>query len=179
MAGHYSVQRGMPSSQTSDTERAAKIGRAVGFLVLGLLVSAFTAVCTFEIIRQLWFQDVGRSATECRAGLARLTHALERARSAGHRVQTGGNTGALARFRASLDPAWEDKTAVAQACRGDPRSSHALKQIEQLRYAEERAVRYEARSLSRQRRQVQKSLSELGLSSPYGRAPAPSSTRAP
>ena len=157
------LQRFPNMKAAPEVERASRAGRRAGYLVLGVLVSAFTAVCALEIIRQVWFHESGPEQADCRAGLLRLVQAVDRARAAAIATQLSDDQAALARFRHSLDPEWELKSAVAAACKGDPKTSNALKQIEQLRYAEEHAVRYEARNLSRQRHRVERTLSELGL----------------
>lgn len=133
--------------------------------MLGVLVTGFTAVCTVEILGQVWFQEVKSTKLDCRSGLLGLVQAVDRARTAvGKAPVSGGPSAALAVFRSSLEPEWSDREAVALVCQQNPTTSKALKQIEQLRYAEEHAVRYEAHNLSRQRRLVQDLLEELGLS---------------
>ena len=69
----------------------------------------------------------------------------------------------MAAFRRALEPEWHERASLSTACRGDKSGLRALKQIDQLRYAEEHAVRYEARNLSRHRREVERMLQELGL----------------
>jgi hypothetical protein len=166
------LQRFPNMKSAPEVEHASRAGRRAGYVVLGILVSAFTAVCALEIIQQVWFHDAGPQQADCRAGLLRLIGAVDRARAAAMTTQVGDDEAALARFRSSLDPEWEAKAAVTAACKADPKTMNALKQIEQLRYAEEHAVRYEARNLSRQRRQVERTLSELGLL-PAPRHPLP------
>jgi len=154
----------MPSPPAPPNERASQIGRRAGYLLLGLLVSAFTAVCTFEIIGQVWFPRVESAQSDCRLGIERLVQALGRARSVAATVRNGSEAGAaVAEFRRTLDPEWHERPSLANACKGDAEGRLALKQIDQLRYAEEHAVRYEARNLSRLRREVERTLQELGL----------------
>ena len=154
----------MPSPSASSVAQAGRIGRRTGYLLLGALVTAFTTVCTLEIMGQVWFQEVRTTGLECRAGLQGLIQALERARENVGSVREAGNESAtLARFRDSLEPEWRARGAVSQACKSDHKSSKALQQIERLRYAEEHAVRYEAQNLARLRRRVQELLRELGI----------------
>ena len=154
----------MPSPPASPTERGGQIGRRAGYLLLGLLVSAFTAVCTFEIIGQVWFPKVESAQSNCHLGLQRLVQALDRARTVGADARNGSEAGpAVAAFRRALEPEWHERASLSTACRGDAPGLRALKQIDQLRYAEEHAVRYEARNLSRHRREVERMLQELGL----------------
>ncbi len=89
----------------------------------------------------------------CSDGLARLAHAVERAR----RVASGtdGEDAALADFRRALSPEWDDRDHIEDLCRPSAPSMAALDAIEQLRYAEEHAVRREAAELAPLRRRVQ------------------------
>jgi hypothetical protein len=154
----------MPSPPASPTERGGKIGRRAGYLLLGLLVSAFTAVCTVEIIGQVWFPKVGAAQNNCHLGVQRLVQGLNRARTIGATARNGSEAGpAVAAFRRALEPEWHERPSLSSACKGDAAGLRALKQIDQLRYAEEHAVRYEARNLSRHRREVERMLQELGL----------------
>lgn len=154
----------MPSPPASPSDRASQIGRRAGYLLLGLLVSAFTAVCTVEIIVQVWFPRVEGVQSDCRAGIQQLVQALGRARTVAATIQNGSEAGAaVTEFRKSLEPEWHERAALRAACEADAEGLRALKQIDQLRYAEEHAVRYEARNLSRLRREVERALQELGL----------------
>ena len=154
----------MPSPPASPLDRGSKIGRRAGYLLLGLLVSAFTAVCTFEIIGQVWFPPVASARSDCRVGIQRLVQALGRARMMAATLRNGSEAGAaVAEFRGSLEPEWHARASLKAACEGDAPGLRALTQIDQLRYAEEHAVRYEARNLSRHRREVERMLQELGL----------------
>lgn len=83
----------------------------------------------------------------------------------------------MAEFREALEPEWHDRAALATSCEGDPPAARALKRIEQLRYAEEHAVRYEAQNLSRHRREVEKMLEQLGLTASNPPLPQPSTER--
>ncbi len=89
----------------------------------------------------------------CPEGLSRLLGAVERAR----RVASGtdGEDAALADFRRALAPEWDDRDHIEDLCRPSASSMAALDAIEQLRYAEEHAVRREAAELAPLRRRVQ------------------------
>lgn len=165
----------MPSPPASPGEHGSQIGRRVGYLLLGLLVSAFTVVCTLEIMGQVWFPRVESAEGDCRGGIQRLVQALGRARSVATTVRNGGEAGAaVAEFRRSLEPEWRERATLGTVCEGDAKGLRALKQIDQLRYAEEHAVRYEARNLSRLRREVERALQELGLAAADSRSLSPS-----
>lgn len=134
-------------------EVARRLGRRLGLVVFGVLVSTFTIVCSLQIIRQVWFPDVLPFAPSCRAGIRELIAAVERARRAAA-AENGDETAALARFRAQLEPQWRNWRAVEHACAEDREAVRALREVVQLRYAEEHAVRYEAVDLARLRRRV-------------------------
>jgi hypothetical protein len=78
---------------------------------------------------------------------------VERARTAAS--VTDGEDAALDRFRRALQPDWDDRDHIEELCQPSPSSMAALDAIEQLRYAEEHAVRREAAELAPLRRRVQ------------------------
>jgi hypothetical protein len=129
---------------------AERIGRRVGFVVFGALVVYFTGVSSAQIIRQVWFPEVGSVPANCRESVRSLLRAVERARSAA--AAEDGETSALEKFRTSLNPEWRDHPGVERACQSDPEARAALVRVDRLRYAEEHAVRYEANELARRRR---------------------------
>jgi hypothetical protein len=147
------------------------------YLLLGLLVSAFTAVCTFEIIGQVWFPKVESSQSDCYLGIRHLVQALDRARTVG-RERAKWQRGRAGRRRVSACP----RARVARAgqpldrLQGQCSGLRALKQIDQLRYAEEHAVRYEARNLSRHRREVETDAAGARTCSPLTPISLPPST---
>jgi hypothetical protein len=73
----------------------------------------------------------------------------------------------LHRFRLALEPEWSQRTALDRRCRGDHQALRALAVVDELRYAEESAVRYESADLAHRRRQVQALEHEM-----FGSAPA-------
>ncbi len=89
----------------------------------------------------------------CSDGLSQLAGAVERARKVAS--GTDGEDAALADFRKALAPEWDDRDHIEDLCRPSASSMAALDAIEQLRYAEEHAVRREAAELAPLRRRVQ------------------------
>jgi hypothetical protein len=152
----------MPDASRTLSDKAEKRGRAAGYLVLGLLVTAFTAVCTVEIITQAWQEPENAPEISCRQGLSRLVRAHDRAREAALQ-EASGERAAVWAFRAALAPEWDHDAALGRRCARDPQNGAAFQEIEQLRYAEEHAVRYEATGLSRHRRRVSALKTTLGL----------------
>lgn len=136
------------------TDVARKRGRAVGIAVFAVIVTSFTAVCSAQILWQVWAPPVTHADIACRPGLEALLHAVRRARRAAA-ATTGGEREALGRFRTALNPEWTWRPALEDRCRQDTWGLKALREIERYRYAEEHAVRYEAASLSRQRQRME------------------------
>ncbi|HSC88975.1 MAG TPA: hypothetical protein VLC09_16950, partial [Polyangiaceae bacterium] len=133
---------------------------AVGFCALTLTVTSAT-----QIIRAVLFPPSEGPPISCRDGVTELYEATQRAVShAGQQID--GERAALAEFRRSVEPAWSHYGTIARACRGDARGEAALRSVELLRYAEERAVRYEALDLSRLRRATPAALAALPPSVP-------------
>ena len=139
-------------------QRAQRIGRRVGLGVFAVLVVAFTVVCSVEIIVQVWWpaaESAAAAATPaaCQPGLRGLIHALDRARDTAS--TTDGNERARVRsFRAALEPEWRALPAVASQCRLEERGPQMLRSVEELRYAEEAAVRSGSADLAPMRRRV-------------------------
>ena len=153
----------MPAdSSRSLTSKAERRGRAAGYLVLGLIVSAFTAVCTVEIITQAWAEPANPPKTSCRQGLQSLLSALDRAREAAAQ-QEGGAREAVSAFRGALGPEWDHHESLGRLCAADRQTQEAYQSIEQLRFAEEHAVRQQASDLSQYRRRVNQMKQTLGL----------------
>lgn len=132
-------------------ERARRTGLSAVFALSG----ALTLTCSIQIILEVFREAPHRPGLDCRAGVRALSNATERAqREAAARL--GGETDALAAFRAALDPEWSDARALRATCERaqDAEALRALRAVEVRRYAEERAVRYEAVGLSQARRRA-------------------------
>jgi hypothetical protein len=95
-----------------------------------------------------------------RAGRKQATRA-ETARNVAAQ-ETGGEQASLDAFRSSLAAAWQKRPALERACAGDARAEVMLREIDELRYAEEHAVRYEAVRLSPERKRATALAEELG-----------------
>jgi hypothetical protein len=123
-------------------------------VVFALLVGGFTAVCSTEIFIQVWAPATVPTEVSCQQGTQGLILALRRARGAAA-AETGGERAMLDRFRRALQPEWSHRAAIGRRCKGDREALKALAVIDELRYAEESAVRYESTDLARRRREVQ------------------------
>jgi hypothetical protein len=151
---------------TKSDRRGTRIGQRVGILLFALVMTSFTLVCSIQIIQQAWSTESAGPAPACREGLRGLANAVQRARSLA--AQTRGERAALERFRSALTPEWGTRGAMEASCKDDKKARRMLRELDQLRYAEEHAVRYEAGDLSGRRRRVQSLMQELGV------LPAPS-----
>ncbi|MFO0587953.1 MAG: hypothetical protein U0441_10460 [Polyangiaceae bacterium] len=130
-------------------------GRRIAFILYYIAAAYVAGVGSVQVFMQA-FQR--REAPElgivtCADGLARLSAAVDRARRAAS--LTDGEDAALLDFRRALTPEWDDRDHIEDLCRPSASSMAALDAIEQLRYAEEHAVRREAAELAPLRRRVQ------------------------
>lgn len=142
-------------------ERARRIGLGAVFALSG----ALTLTCSIQIILEIFRPAAPRPALDCREGVRGLSQATERAQreAAAH---LGGETEALAAFRAALDPEWLEAREVRDRCERakDVQALRALRAVEVRRYAEERAVRYGAVGLSEARRRAPELVAALAPS---------------
>jgi hypothetical protein len=161
----------MPETAPEDNlERARRRGRRVGIVVFSVFVSGITLVWSAQIVSQVWAKRPSPTTQPCRTGLISLIGAIERARSAAA-AQTGGERAALTRFRQQLAPEWLRRETLEAECRDDPAAARALRQIDELRYAEEHAVRHESIDLAARRRRVKELRGEILRSGISGPAP--------
>lgn len=136
-------------------DRAKARGRRAAFTVFYLLAVGVSVAGAGQIFVQAFQRREAPQlgVTSCSDGLSKLTAAVERARKAAS--VTDGEDAALAHFREALTPEWDDRDHIEDLCRSSAQSMAALDAIEQLRYAEEHAVRREAAELAPLRRRVQ------------------------
>lgn len=145
------------------TEPAARprrsLFRSCGLAVIGVLAVALTSSATFQILHETLFPGAAPSELSCDEGLNRLYSSIQRAREQAAK-QLAGERAALADFRAALEPEWSEAASIRARCRLDSKKQglDALRLVELLRYAEERAVRYEALDLARLRRTTPEAL---------------------
>ncbi len=140
----------VPSRQKSARRR----GRTLGVAALFTVVTAFTGVCSIQIIEQAWRATPSGATIDCRPGIASLITAVRRARTAAANG-TGGEREAMQRFREALLPEWATRGGLGVRCQGDPEARAALGEVDRLRYAEEHALRYEALDVAGRRRAVE------------------------
>lgn len=146
-------------SSASPRERARRLGLGAVAVASVLL----TTILTLRVLSRTLWPDASPSAEACEVGVRRLYLAVERARGRAE-ISTQGEATALAAFRDALEPEWTRFDSVAKRCTLDrtPAAQSALRQVELLRYAEERTVRYQALDLSRLRRNTPLVVESLG-----------------
>lgn len=140
----------------SAIDRAQKTGRRIGTGLFALFVGTFTIVCSVEVLHQGFFPRADASmpeTVECRAGLQALVSSLASARTRAA-ASTPGERTRLAQFRGALGATWQNRYYIERRCQSDAWALKALERIDELRWAEEHAVRYESADLAPSRQQV-------------------------
>lgn len=144
------------STATSESPSARR-GRRAGLGLYFALMVVFTAICSLQIIRQAWAEPPSAGPAQCDEGLVSLALAVERGRLLASAVP--GERPTMEAFRRGLLPEWSSSGAVRTACRkaGGSSGEERFDEVERLRFAEERALRYEAPELADLRRRVRAS----------------------
>jgi hypothetical protein len=140
-------------TKPSDPERVGRLGRRVGLAVFALIVTAFTLVCSIEIVLQVWAPEVQPLGVGCRDGVAGLLRAVRRARTVAA-LERSGERARVERFRTALLPEWTARPALENACANDAPLATALDEIDRYRYAEEQKCRAEATEVAERRRRM-------------------------
>jgi hypothetical protein len=144
----------MPSERAEGDVRRGRRAKRLTLGVFYSLVVLFTAVLATEIGWQVWAPERAPGAPAgCVEGLRALLEGLDAARAAAEGTEVTPEQ-ALGRFRSSLGVAWGATDEVADACGGEARFREAFDLVRRLRYAEESAVRRDARDLGVLRRRV-------------------------
>jgi len=150
---------GQPAARPSAAERA----RRQGLWLVTVLLIGLTTVASWQILTAVFAPRGAREPAVCRAGIRQLLASVDRARAqAAARIE--GERASLRAFRRALEPEWSHAAAIEADCRRqrDRSALAAFRQVELLRYAEERAVRYEALDLSLLRKRAPDLVDPLG-----------------
>lgn len=123
--------------------------RRIALLGVFLATTALTVAATAQIFLAVFRPQATVTSIKCRPGVRSLLASLSRARATAARSTTDERT-ALSAYRSALLPEWGAAEAIRQKCRdaADREALSAFRAVELLRYAEERAVRYDALDLS-------------------------------
>jgi hypothetical protein len=149
-----SLMASSPRPAPTPLARRRLMGRRAGIAIFTLIFAGATLLWTVQILTAVW-GGAPPSPAGCAAGTASLEQAVARARLA---YATGSGDEdertALSRYRAALEPEWDQRKAIEAACAGDQAGRRRLKDVIALRYAEEHAVRYESLGLAPLRRRL-------------------------
>lgn len=146
----------MADMNANAIDRAQKTGRRIGTALFALLIGTFTIVCSAQVLIQGFSERSSASAgadIECREGLRALVAALSDARSRAKSADPEERS-RLMQFRDAVRGTWKNRYEIERRCKADPWALKALEQIDELRWAEEHAVRYESANLAPSRQQV-------------------------
>ncbi len=139
--------------------------RWAGLIVISVVSVALVLVSTVQILRATLFPPTPPTDFSCREGTQELYRSISIARERAA-FRTLPEREALAAFRGDLQPIWNQAPSVRALCdqEKDREALQALRSVELLRYAEERAVRYGSLDLTRVRGLTPKLVDALGPS---------------
>ncbi|GEM_PF-615442 len=172
-------------SKKGPTQRSPIRRGAIAFV--SLVSIWLSVVVTHEIISTRFFPKVGSTQFTCRSGARALYESLQQVTAQPSTLPVPERV-ALTSFRKQLDPVWSQVRAIKRVCKTDKDVDglKALRTVEVLRYAEERAIRLTAIDLTKWRARAPQLLEALGrkndvikknASSPLTDSPAPSSPK--
>jgi hypothetical protein len=136
-------------------EGPRSLPRVIGLICIVLCSVYVASVSTYQILGDALFPEIVPTEYNCRSGTRALYESVEGARLRAAQVVQAERE-ALETFRSQLSPVWKQAAAVRSLCEKDQdlAALNALRSIELLRYAEERAVRYSAIDLTKWRRRT-------------------------
>jgi len=141
---------------------AQRIGRRIGIGFFALIVATFVIVCSSQILYQGFRAPDAVAGLDCRSELRNLIRDIRKARAAAE-VEVLGERAAMAKFRTTVALTPTTLRAIENQCRTDPWARGALRAVDEWRWAEENAVRYESVDLAPSRRKIRTIEASLGL----------------
>ena len=153
----FDVQGADEYLATMDANRqqiVQRLGRRIGIATFASLMALFVAVCSVQILYQGFRSAKVETQASCRAAIHQLIAEIRNAR-AGAAVEVQGERAAMARFRSALSLEKTTQKSIEDKCRTDTWGRHALEAVDEWRWAEENAVRYESVDLAPSRRRIQ------------------------
>ncbi len=147
-----------------DLERlhqAQRVGRRIGIALFAVIVSSFVIVCSAQILYQGFHDSEIVVKGNCRTLVVQVASSVSDSREAARKV--ADERVALRAFRNALEPLWLTRTQLDPVCRGEPWAREAISAIDEWRWAEENAIRYESVDLAPSRRKVQEVMAKLGI----------------
>lgn len=131
------------------------LGASAALGLVGLLIVWISCLSTFQILQATLWPRRPAVPWSCKEGIARFFSSVETARES--TPQQGlSEQDALAHFRSQLQPSWQYFPTISHKCRKlpDRGAQRALRSVELLRYAEEKAVRLQSTDLAPIRRKT-------------------------
>ena len=122
-------------------------------------------MCSTQILYQGFHEPEVEASSGCREVIYQLITSIRKARAAAA-VEVLGERAAMARFRGALSLEKTARKSLEHSCQSDSWGRSALLAVDEWRWAEENAVRYESVDLAPSRRRIQAIESQLGLVSP-------------
>ena len=127
----------------------------------GAILATFVVVCSVQILYQGFHTPRSTMSTDCRGALRQHIHDIRQARAAAE-VEVLGERAAMAKFRSAMTLSPAALHSIENQCRYDSWARSALQAVDEWRWAEENAVRYESVDLAPSRRKIQTIESTVG-----------------
>jgi hypothetical protein len=142
-----------------------RIGRRIGIAAFSALMALFVVVCSVQILYQGFHSAKAETVAGCRDAIQQLIGEIRNARAAAA-VEVQGERAAMARFRSALSLEKTAQKSIEHKCQSDSWGKRALEAVDEWRWAEENAVRYESVDLAPSRRRIQAIEVQLGHQTP-------------
>jgi hypothetical protein len=158
--------------EASRLRAVQRTGRRFGIASFAAIMSTFVVVCSAQILYQGFRAPDARVNMDCRGAVRQLIRDIRRARAAAE-LEVLGERAAMSKFRSAMTLSPTALRALENQCQHDLGAAEALRAVDEWRWAEENAVRYESVDLAPSRRRIRAIESNLGLSSPIAATPIP------
>ena len=159
-------------NDASRQQVAQRFGRRIGIAVFTAIVASFVLVCSSQILYQGFRAPRGEASADCRQGIHQLISEIRKARAAAAE-EVLGERAAMRKFRSKVSLNGGMQKSLQRQCEADSWSRDALQAVDEWRWAEENAVRYESVDLAPSRRKIQAIELQLGLNAPKAVLPVP------
>ncbi len=159
-------------NDASRLQAAQKFGRRIGIAVFATIVASFVVVCSAQILYQGFRSPRGEVSSDCRQGIYQLISEIRKARAAAAEEVLGERV-AMEKFRSKVSLDRLMRKSLQRQCQADSWSRDALQAVNEWRWAEENAVRYESVDLAPSRRKIQAIELQLGPNTPKAVLPVP------
>lgn len=161
VTGQVDVRMSEKSPRAQDRAGRSRL-RVICISLLGVAAVYISAVSAFQVLKSTLSPPTPETELNCRSGASALYDSVVSARM-GLPRQPLTERQAVAHFRSAVEPVWRFAPTILAKCRNsrDIEGLKALRSVELLRYAEERAVRTSALDLSKWRETAPRLLKPL------------------